>query len=150
MTKFSFRLKTLLRLRQAGRDERRAELAQACQAEEILRKEGRQLATELEELAQRCRAKSSPGRVDVDTLLDARRYELVLRAGSQRLDQQLQAVAAEIQRRRAALAEADREVRVLEKLRQKQYDRHRDEMNRQEIKLLDEVAARRAAAEEGP
>jgi flagellar export protein FliJ len=55
-----------------------------------------------------------------------------------------------MEHRRVALAEANREVRVLEKLRDRQHERHRQEENRQEIKELDEVAGRRAVREEAP
>ena len=53
-------------------------------------------------------------------------------------------MAAEIERRRQALVEADREVRVLEKLRQRQAEQHRREEELREAKRLDEVAAQQA------
>jgi flagellar export protein FliJ len=56
-------------------------------------------------------------------------------------------VGAEIERRREVLVEADRDVRVLEKLREKQTERHRYEENRREIRQLDEVAQLRATRE---
>ena len=46
------------------------------------------------------------------------------------------------------LVVADRDVRVLEKLREKQARRHRLEEDRQEAKRLDEVAGRRKVREE--
>ncbi len=53
-------------------------------------------------------------------------------------------MATEIERRRQALVEADREVRVLEKLRERQAEQHRREEDLQEAKRLDEVAAQQA------
>jgi flagellar protein FliJ len=55
-------------------------------------------------------------------------------------------LAVEIERRREALLAANREVRVLEKLRDHQMERYREEENRRDIKRLDEVAGQRAAA----
>jgi len=99
-------------------------------------------------LDQQSRSAVRPGPIDVDGLLHARRYELLLRAQQQDLLQQQQVVDAEILRRQQALVEANREVRALELLREKQWARHRDEEARQEMKQLDEVAQRTGRREE--
>ena len=127
MAKFKFRLATLLKLREATRDERRAELAQAYQADSLLEKQQDRLRKELAGLLLQSRKVAEPGTVDVDQLLETQRYELVLRAQQSQLSAQRQTVAEEIERRRQVLVEADREVRVLEKLRQRQLQRHREE-----------------------
>ena len=145
MAKFKFRLATLLRLREAARDERRSQLAQAYRADEIIESQRRRIARELSELEGQNRQASAPGDLDIDRLLEGRRYELVLRSEEQQTAQQHQTVRAEVERRREALVGANREVRVLEELRQRQLQRHRQEENRQEIKLLDEAAGRRTA-----
>ncbi len=148
MAKFLFRLATLLRLREAARDERRAQLARAYQADEIIEQQRTRVADERRELERQSRRASAPGRLDVDRLLESRRYELVLQSQDQQLAQQHQAVRTEVERRRQALVDANRQVRVLETLRQRQLDHHRQEENRQEIKQLDEMAGRRAAQED--
>jgi|SRR5262245_57804011 len=137
---FHFRLKTLLRLRIAERDERRADLAKALRAEAVLREQERKLDSARAELAQRGRQLKEPGAADVDALLQAHRYELVLAAQSRQLATQVTQVQAEIERRRLALVEADRQVRVLEKLRDRKAAAHRHEEERLEIKRLDEQA----------
>ena len=137
---FHFRLQTLLRLRIAERDERRADLAKALRAEAVLQEQARRLASERAELAERGRQLKAPGAANVDALLQAHRYELVLAAQAQHLKTQIAPVAAEIERRRQALVEADRQVRVLEKLRQRQAAAHRQREERLEIKRLDEQA----------
>jgi flagellar export protein FliJ len=43
-----------------------------------------------------------------------------------------------------ALIEADREVRVLEKLRERQLEQHRESESRREVRQIDEVAQRSA------
>jgi flagellar export protein FliJ len=145
MARFKFRLATLLRLREAARDERRAQLAEAYRADEILAHERSRLARELRELERQTRQASAPGQIDVDRLLETRRYEMALQSQGLQLAQKHEAVQLEIERRREALADANREVRVLETLRQKQLDHHRHEESRREIKTLDETATRRAA-----
>jgi flagellar protein FliJ len=147
MPKFTFRLATLQRLREATRDERRLQLAEAYRVDEVLKTRLRTAAEELIALRERCRQAVEPGTVDVDQVVEAQRYELSLRAYQRGLEQQRETVAAEIERRRMALVEANREVRVLEKLREKQAARFQDEENRRDIRRLDEVAGQRAARE---
>jgi flagellar FliJ protein len=146
MPKFHFRLLTLLKLRQAERDRRRLELSEALRAEDILREQLRIIHAESVWLKNHCRQAAGPGLVDVDRLLEAQRYELTLRAQQQRLSEQKARLAEEIERRRAALVAADREVKILEKLRDHQAERHRRDENRREIKQLDEIARQRAVA----
>jgi len=147
MAKFKFRLATLLRLREATRDERRAELAEAYRADDVLREHLDRLGQELVRLQAQCRQVVGPGTVDVDRLVEVQRYEVTLRAQQNRLAGQREAVRAEIDHRRQALLAADRDVRLLEKLREKQAWRHHQEEHRREIKQLDEVAGQRATRE---
>jgi len=148
MAKFTFRMATLLKLRESARDERQAQLARAQRAADILRRQQEVLEEEARRLERQSREAVRPGRIDVNHLLHARRYELVLRAQQQDLRQQQETVDAEVQRRQRALVEANREVRVLELLREKLWARHRDEEVRQEMKQLDEVAQRTGCRED--
>ena len=140
MSKFKFRLATLLRLRAVTCDERRAALADADRVDELLRQRLAATAAEVARLKDRCRGAAAPGEVDVDRLVQGQRYELVLKDQEGQLRRQRETVGVEIQHRRQALLEADREVRTLEKLRDKQAEQHRYEEGRQEAKRLDEVA----------
>lgn len=149
MARFHFRLATLLRLREATRDERRSALAQACHAEELLRVKQEELGSELATLADFCRHTCAADEFDIDAMLAARRYEMVLRVQLSHLGRQREAIGEEIERRRQALVEATREVRVLEQLRQRQQERHREAEERQEIKQMDDLAGRRWRREVG-
>ena len=148
MSKFKFRLATLLRLREAARDQRREELAEAYRVDDVLRERLRRVGEELGWLKHRCRKVVGPGTVDVDGLVEAQRYELTLRARQQELGQQCETVAEEIRRRQRVLVEANRDVRVLEKLRQNQARNHRCQQARRETKQLDEMAQQRFVREE--
>jgi len=134
-----------LALREATRDEKRAHLAQAWEAAEKLRLEAERMDQELADLRAFAR-ESAAGAVVVDRLVEAHRYELMLRAQQQHLASQRELVAAEVEKRRQALVEADQEVRVLEKLREAQLQRHRQAEERLDMKRLDEIAGQRAAA----
>lgn len=148
MAKFKFRLTTLLRLREETRDQRRAELAEAYHADDLLHEQIQEADQALSDLLDQCRKAAGPGVVNIDRLVAAGRYELTLRARKKELDGQRERVVAEIERRRQMLVEANREVRVLEKLRETQARRHRKEEGRLEVNRLDEVAGRTKLTED--
>jgi flagellar FliJ protein len=119
MTQFRFRLESLLRLRTAERDRRREELANAYRADQVLQQRQEAVEQELAETQRQTKQRSEPGTIHVDMLLNTHRYELVLTAQRQQIQRQRQVIATEMERRRQALVEADRELRILEKLREK-------------------------------
>lgn len=142
MAKFKFPLATLLRLREQTRDEGRGRLAEAYRAEELIEEQERRLEHELGELKRHSRRASAPGRLDVARLREVERYESVVQSQRQETAEERRAAHAEVERRLETLVEANREVRVLETLRQRQRERHRLEENRRETKQMDEAAAR--------
>lgn len=149
MNVYRFRLATLLRLREAARDERRTRLAEAQRAEDIVVARLREIDVELAEQRRVPVTATTPGRrINLDQLLDAERYEMLLRVERQSVERQRADIVEEIERRRQALVAADREVRILEKLRERQEEHFRAEQNRREIGILDEVAALRHSRED--
>ncbi len=146
MARFQFRLAALQRLREAARDERRAQLAEVFRLAESLAEQKQVVVENLRDVA-RSRAVSS-GVVDVEKLLAATRYEAVLMVEQAQLERQAAAVAVEIEKRRETLVAADRDVRALEKLREAQQARHRAEQEQKSIKQLDEAALRAFGGEE--
>lgn len=146
--KFTFRLATLLKLRESTRDERRHHLALAYRAEAMVQEELRRVDDDMLSLRRRLQAAVAPGEIDVDALVSAQRFESVLNARKQHALQQDELVKAEVERRRLAVVEADREVKVLEKLRQRHRDRWLAEENLQDIKRIDEIAGRRRIEED--
>jgi flagellar protein FliJ len=140
MSKYKFRLATLQRLREVRRNQERAALAEAFQAEQIL--EEHRAAVAAEQVALRnLRREASAGRyLDVNRLLEAQRYEVVLKSREQELARQKELLVVETERRRQAVVEADREVRVLELLDERHRIQHRRNEQRKEIKVLDEAA----------
>ena len=150
--KFQFRLQTLMRLREAARDERREQLAEVLRIDDALREK----LSELESLRQEARRMQTMGRgrIDVDKLLEAQRYDAVVTLEQRHVEQQRANVTVEIAKRRDALIEADREFKVLENLRELRKTEHRKLEAAAEMKILDEAAGRRGTlnlrdAEEG-
>ncbi|HTN74857.1 MAG TPA: flagellar export protein FliJ [Pirellulaceae bacterium] len=142
MAKFRYRLATLLRLREAARDEKRAQLAEAYRAAEILAGHLRDVEQELAELRVAAEATTKPGTVNIDSLLQTHRYELLLRAQKQMILGQQKQVAEEVDRRRLLLVEADRQVRVLEKLREHKLQEHQTREENRDMRMMDELASR--------
>ena len=140
MAKYKFRLNTLQKVREAHRDQQRGSLAEAFRAEQVLAENRAQLTVEERELRELQRSASQGQYLDVNRLLEAQRYELLLKAQSQELTKQAVLLAAETERRRQTLVEADREVRVLELLDKRHRRAHELEAQREETKRLDDVA----------
>jgi flagellar FliJ protein len=140
MAKYKFRLDTLQKVREANRDTQRASLAEAFRAEQVLAENRAQLVAEERELRELQRSAIDGKYLDVNRLLEAQRYELLLKAQSQELAKQAILLTAETERRRQMLVEADREVRVLELLDAKHRQTHTRDAQRAETKRLDDVA----------
>jgi flagellar protein FliJ len=140
MANFRFRLETLLKVRRDQRDVQRQQYAKALEAQKILADQITQIDQDIKDTHSIMRTNAAPGAIDVDRLLRIHRYELLLQAQRQQLEQQAERVAQEVERRRQALIHADREVRLLEKLREKQLEAFQREHDRREQKLLDEIA----------
>ena len=98
MVRFRFRLATVLKLREAARDERRGQLAEAYAAEKKLRDRRELVEEELADL-KRASGQAASGEVNVDSLLAANRFEAILRAEIQVIQQHENTLAAEIERR---------------------------------------------------
>jgi flagellar FliJ protein len=143
MPKYTFRLETLRNVRQARRDERRIALSEAFQAGELLDERQVELTAEQTELRALQRSVGIGQFLDVNRLLEAQRYELVLKARGQEIANQRALLETETERRRQALVEADRDVRALELLDGRQRREHQRQALRAEHKQLDETAAQR-------
>jgi flagellar export protein FliJ len=99
-----------------------------------------ELAAEEAELREVQRSAAAGRYLDVNRLVEAQRYELLLRARGEELAKQTALLAAEIERRRRTLVEADRDVRVLDKLDERQRREHARRQARLEARQLDEAA----------
>jgi flagellar export protein FliJ len=141
-------LETLLKLRRSTRDSCRIALATAREAQSALEQKEQDLAQQQSALVRQRREASRQGAVDVDCLLHTHRYEAVLRAQQAVVRQQARQLAEETELRRQRLSEADRQVRVLERLSEKQYAKFRHDQGKYEMKELDEVALQQAQTQE--
>lgn len=136
-------LDSISKLRSANRDAQRLRLADALRAEAELEGQRAAIESETATIARSQRtALADPG-LNVNALLDLERYELVLRAQATAVQRQLEAVQTETERRRQQLAEAEQQVRAIEKLADKRAAQHSKTQNRKQQHQLDEVAVTR-------
>ena len=140
MAQFKFRLHTMLTLALARRDRCRIELAETvARAREV----ERQIAALDEELRTISAGRAGrPGPLDVGRLLSQDRYGATLRENRAQCLHQLTVLSAEIDSRRELLLTADREVRMLETLRDKQRAQFTADERGREQRALDEIGAR--------
>ena len=134
------------------------------EAERLLAARMKQLAEAEEELARRlgeveaCRARQAAARAEMleamsggaaasralahrTHLADLRAQEETLRAAAEEQRGAVARCEAELERARAALVEAAREVRVIEKHKENWHERERRESLRREQKINDEIGA---------
>jgi flagellar protein FliJ len=142
----SFRLQSVLKLRLATRDERRKSLADALRADTIVSEQMAKITVEITELRDIFRGAATPGVIEVDRLLTLNRHELLLDANRKSLTSQRKKIAEEIEIRRLALVEADRDVKALEKLRERQERESQMQLDRREQAELDQIALMRGFA----
>jgi len=138
--KFKFRLDPLLKLRKHREKERQKEHAAAA-AEAHKQK---QLNGDIDRARvntldyQRSRL---AGQLSVPEALICSRYIMKLKRQRLAGNELLHALQKETEKKRTKLVEAARDRKIFEKLKEKQQLRHRREIEKQEQKELDEVAA---------
>jgi len=159
---FTFRFKPLQKIRENVRRERQAELAKALEAETVVRDKIESIVKDIAKVADDLRGAASGewrvasdeensqlttrnSQLNVDVLIGLRRHEAWLLAQKHEAQEKLEQVLVEVERRRLAVVEADKEVKIMEKLHEKQKDKYDAEQSAKEIVAFDEIASQRAA-----
>ncbi|MGL6194670.1 MAG: flagellar export protein FliJ [Thermoguttaceae bacterium] len=142
MAAFKFRLVALQKIRENIRRDKQAELVKAYEAAKIVEDQIETVKNELVSCIESGREMLQGGKISIDYLLSMRRREAFLITQQKHAESQLEQIQQEIERRRIAVMEADREVKVLEKLEEKLRDRHQREAALAELKQMDEIAGR--------
>ena len=141
MPSFHYRLETLLKMRGLERDRCRIALKEALDRQKSLQEKLDAVDEEIVELSDRERSAFASGAVDMVLIRDLGRYKTVLYDNRTEMLRQMVPIREEVEVCRARLLEADRSVKTLEKLREKQRHEHRAEAERRENKEFDEIAA---------
>ena len=140
---FTFRLDPLISIRDNVLKEKQAELAKAYEAQRII--EQKQLDTErsIEANLQSAREMQQLGKVDVTLLLGIRRYDMFLASQLDEIRRHIAMIAEEIEIRRQAVIEANKELKIIEKLKERKREEYRVEERRKETIEMDEIAGRK-------
>lgn len=142
MARFEFRLKALLEVRAAERDAQRSQLAELLAAEERLRAHQATVAAELERALSAHGEAVARGHLDIDRLQAAQAFEQSLRNELLVLVRRQQDLDRLVSEQQELLVEAQRQVRVLEKLRDRQHQQYLAAQQSAQWRALDEAGAR--------
>src|SRR3954469_24885859 len=142
MATFTFQLDPVLQQRKLIEDQRQRELA-AVQAEYAeLERQLRGMDQEVRSSEADLRSNRLTGRLDLAFLAAHRRFTLAMQRRAVALAQQMAAVRKRVDDARAALAEAAKQRKILEKLRERRQAQWSEETTRKELAALDEISAR--------
>ena len=143
MERYRFQLESLLHLRKAERDGVRRHLGKALEAERILSEQIAAVEADIVAVQEMQRKALSAKPCDVNHVMESQRYESILKSQQQVMNQQKETIETEIEKRRAAVVEADRNVRILEKLDDRKRQEYELQQKRAEQKQLDTIASQR-------
>jgi flagellar FliJ protein len=141
-----FPLEKVQRVRQNVREQRRLELLDAQHAEDQAVAQIAGLQAELHTLQSQTRSVIRPGQLDLIQLRHMRKYEQSLRQELEMAQNRRQRLAAEVEKRRQDLVEADREVKVLDRLQERQQVQYRIDQARREARTRDDQTVMTVAA----
>lgn len=138
--RFQFRLETVRKIRERERDAQRLIVAESASATESVRQRVVGLTNEFADNAERSRGVRPVGRLDLHLV----RMHLIHRVwlhgaiGAARVE--FGERESKLHAERSKLAEASKRLKVIEKLRERQWARHAVEINRAEQMAGDEAA----------
>lgn len=139
MARFVFKLEGVLRHRQFVERQRQRELADLQSQMNTLHNALRDLDQRAQANVDDLRRNHLVGRLDLNYLATHRRYMLAVQQQAMELARQMAVLQRQIDQARAALAEAARQRKVIEKLRERQWERWKADQDRSEMNQLDEV-----------
>src|ERR1700677_2797358 len=140
MAKFVFQLDGVLRHRINIEHQRKRELALIQSQMAALDAELRALDASMRKATDDLRTNHLKGPIDTAFLAAHRRYSLAMQRKALALAQKMGAVQVQIEQATRNLAEAAKQRKILEKLRERQFTRWRDELQRREDIEMDEIA----------
>lgn len=140
MSKFVFQFDGVLRQREHVETQRQRELAIVQQEMAGLQVELRALNDSVQASTADLRDNHLTGRLDLNFLAAHRRFTLAMTRKGAALVQQIAAVQKRVDVAQAALAEAAKQRKIIEKLREKSLERWKLDLARKEMIETDEIA----------
>lgn len=139
--RFRFRLEVVQRLRQVARDQQRRALAEAIAAVQTSENHVDDLNRSLRDSLMHASTQQQGESLDLSALRAEQRHRAWLHEQLHLAGERVVQSHAELQRQRELLAEATKNLRVIEKLRERRWRRHLEEVQREEQAADDEAAA---------
>jgi flagellar FliJ protein len=140
MAKFVFKFDGVLRQREHVETQRQRDLAVVQQEMTRLQADLKQLNDSVQRSTDDLRTNHLTGRLDLGFLAAHRRFSLAMQRKAMGLVQQIAAVQKRVDAAQAALAEAAKQRKIIEKLKEKSFERWRAEQARKEMMEADEIA----------
>ena len=140
MAKFVFKFDGVLRQREHVETQKQRELAIVQQEMTKLQAELKQLNDQVTGSTDDLRTNHLTGRLDLNFLAAHRRFMLAMQRKGAVLMQQIAAVQQRVNVAQAALAEAAKQRKIMEKLKEKSFERWRADLARKEMIETDEIA----------
>lgn len=140
MSQFVFKLEAVLEHRRFLERQKQRDVAAAQAQMAELQNQLRTVNERMQANTDDLRQNHLVGRLDMNYLAAHRRFESATRRQAMELVQKMAVVQRQLETAQKALAEAAKQRKILEKLREKQELRWRDEQSRREMAALDEVA----------
>lgn len=138
--RFRFRLETLRELRQQARDRQQRVVTEALKMAALIEAGMANLTHQLQETIDQSRSVQQAGKLDVRSLSGQEFHRNWLHRRIMESQTELTQKRAELDTERAKLADAFKQLKVIERLKEKQWQRHRAVMAREERALTDEAA----------
>jgi flagellar FliJ protein len=140
MARFTFQLEGVLRHRTNIEHQRKRELAVIQSQMAALDAELRGLDASVRASDEDLRKNRLTGRLDLAFLAAHRRFSVAMHRKAMGIAQKMGAVKVQIDQATRNLAEAARGRKILEKLKERQFNRWREEIRRREDVEMDEIA----------
>jgi len=137
--RFEFRLEALLKIRKQAEDACKRAVADRLRSIGVVQGEIAVLQDQIRSEIGAFRRTHAVGRLDVTQVMRHRHWLIHLHQGALMGHARLAELQRRLQEDRAALAETRKRVRILEKLKERQYERYRRDLDRAEVRQNDEI-----------
>ncbi len=138
--RFTFRFATMLKIRRQREDEHKRVVAERLRQIAQTRDHQLVLERQIREEVDAIRDSQARGSIDIQQVMRHRHWLGHLHKGVLEADARVRFLEARLVQERAVLAEAMKQRKILEKLEQRQWERHLHEEEVREMKESDELA----------
>lgn len=139
MATFRFNLEGVLRHRKHIEQQHQRAVGELLAQMTAMQAEMQALNDTVSDSTEQLRTSHLTGSIDLGYLTAHRRFMLATRAKAADLLQRMARLQQQIDQARQRLAEAAKQRKIIEKLKEKQFERWRDDLQRKELANLDEV-----------